>query len=145
MKAADVMTRDVKVVEPDASIRHAAKLMDDLDVGVIPVCNGRRLVGMITDRDMAVRALAAGLGPDTRVGEVMTDQVAWCFDDDTVEDVESKMRGLQVRRIPIVDRDKNLIGIIALGDLSTDEVPGVGRTLREISEPSEPDLSRRGH
>lgn len=142
MKAADVMTQDVKVVEPDASVRHAAAMMDELNVGAIPVCNGRKLVGMITDRDMAVRGLAAGLGPDAKVSDVMTAEVRWCQEDDAIADVERTMSTMQIRRIPIVDRDKNLVGIISLGDLATDQAPGTGQTLRQISEPSEPDLPR---
>jgi CBS domain-containing protein len=142
MKIADLMTRDVRVIQPDHTIRDAARLMDELDVGVLPVCDGRRLIGMITDRDITVRSTAAGQSPtDTQVSEVMTDELFWCFDDDDVEEIVDLMGRHQIRRIPVVDRRKRLVGIVALGDLATDDEPAAARALHRISEPSEPDRS----
>jgi CBS domain-containing protein len=142
MRIADVMTRDVRVVQPDRTVREAARLMDELNVGALPVCDGRRLIGMITDRDITVRAVAAGLSPgETAVEEVMSADVSWCFDDDDVDDVVETMSRRQIRRIPVVDRAKRLVGIVALGDLATDQEEDAGRALRRISTPSEPDRS----
>src|SRR3712207_3374826 len=142
MRIADVMTRDVRVVQPDRTVREAARLMDELNVGVLPVCDGRRLVGLVTDRDITVRSTAAGLAPDqSYVRDVMTDEVEWCFDTDDVDEVVEMMSRLQVRRIPVVDRSKRLVGIVALGDLATDSEQQASRALRRISTPSEPDRS----
>jgi CBS domain-containing protein len=119
MKIAECMSSDVQVVQPDQPIREAAQFMLRADAGSMPVCDGDRLVGMITDRDIAVRAIAEGRGPDTPVRDAMTDHVDYCFDDDDVEEVAVKMSNAQVRRFPVVSReDKRLVGIISLGDLS---------------------------
>lgn len=140
MNISQVMTRDVEVIAPDASLREAARKMDTLNIGVLPVCDGRRLVGIITDRDITVRAAAAGEAPDrTRVGEIMSQHVRWCYDSATVEEAERIMAEAQIRRLPVVDRDKNLVGVVSLGDFATDRAPGVEEALRRISEPSEPD------
>jgi CBS domain-containing protein len=140
MRIADVMTRDVRVVQPDRTIRDAARLMDEMNVGVLPVCDGRRLIGMITDRDITVRATAAGLAPaDTSVRQVMTEEVEWCFEDDDVDEIVEIMSRRQIRRLPVVSRDKRLVGIVALGDLATDQEDAAARALHRISTPSEPD------
>jgi CBS domain-containing protein len=140
MKVNEVMTNQVRVVGPDHSIREAARLMDELNVGVLPVCDGERLLGIITDRDITVRATAVGKDPDkVRVREIMTEDVRWCFEDEAVEDVAQMMGDVQIRRIPVVDRNKRLVGIVALGDLATDRARGADEALRRISEPSEPD------
>lgn len=119
MKIADVMTAEVDVVKPDQTIQKAASFMLRADAGSIPVCDGEKLVGMVTDRDIAVRAVAEGMGPDTPVRETMTDDVIYCFEDEDVEAVAAKMSGSQVRRMPVVSReDKRLVGIVSLGDLS---------------------------
>lgn len=142
MKIADVMTRDVQVILPDRNVRDAAKLMDDLNVGALPVCDGEKLVGMVTDRDITVRATAAGKDPDeTSVREIMTEEVSWCFEDEDVSDVVRTMGDVQIRRVPVVDRSKRLVGIVALGDLATDRAEGADEALRRISEPSQPDRS----
>lgn len=142
MKILDVMTRDVRVIQPDRTVRDAARLMDEMNVGVLPVCDGRRLVGMITDRDITVRSTAAGIAPDQHaVPEIMTDNVEWCFDDDDVDEIVEIMSRHQIRRIPVVDRGKRLVGIVALGDLATDSEENASRALRKISTPSEPDRS----
>lgn len=138
--AAEVMTRDVAVISPSDSIRLAAQMMDELGVGSLPVCDGRRIIGIITDRDITTRATSAGHTPDaTRVSEAMTEDIRYCFEDDPIEDLERTMSEVQIRRIPVVDRNKNLVGIVSLGDLATKEVRGVRNTLQEISEPSAPD------
>lgn len=143
MRAGDVMTRDVVTVRPDAMIREAARMMNEVNVGVLPVCDGRHLVGIITDRDIVVRSTADGMRPDaTPVHVVMTSDVCWCREDDPVEKIEESMARRQIRRMPVVDQDKRLVGMIALGDLATDRAPGAGDALRRIAEPSEPDRSR---
>jgi CBS domain-containing protein len=142
MKIADVMTRDVRVISPDRSVRDAARLMDEINVGVLPVCDGRRLVGILTDRDIAVRSTAAGIAPDRhRVAEIMTDDVEWCFEDDDVDEVIRRMGRMQIRRVPVVDRGKRLVGIVALGDLAEDRAPRYEEALRRISSPARPDRS----
>jgi CBS domain-containing protein len=145
MLVSEVMTRDVTAVPTDASVRDAARQMDQLNVGALPVCDGNRLVGMITDRDITVRCTAAGSQPDaTRVYDVMSGDVRWCREDDQVEQAEREMSHMQVRRLPVIDRKKNLVGIVSLGDLATRNAPGTEETLRSISEPSVPDRSGTG-
>ncbi|HEY8606139.1 MAG TPA: CBS domain-containing protein [Noviherbaspirillum sp.] len=146
-RIAEVMTRDVRSVTPQETIRRAAEMMDELNVGALPVCDGERLVGMITDRDITVRAVAAGVPPDTaQVGEVMSVQVRWCFEDQPVDEVMQQMADTQIRRVPVVDQNTHsLIGIVSLGDLATKHSAQVDRTLEGISSPSEPDRSRLAH
>lgn len=144
MQVAEVMTRDISVIPPHASVREAARRMDQLNVGFLPVCDGNRLVGVITDRDIAVRSAAAGEPPDsTRVHQVMTARVRWCFPDDPVELAERRMSQVQVRRLPVVDHDGRLVGIVALGDLAAGRAPGVEGALRRISQPAAPDRPER--
>jgi CBS domain-containing protein len=112
------MTREVTVVSPKQSIAQAAKMMAKADAGSLPVGEDDRLVGMITDRDIAIRAVAEGKGPDTRIREVMTADVKYCYEDDNVDDVARNMAEIQVRRLPVLSRDKRLVGIVALGDLA---------------------------
>jgi CBS domain-containing protein len=141
----EVMTRDVRTIKPQETIQRAAQMMDELNVGVIPVCDGEKLVGMITDRDITVRATSAGSTPDsTRVEEVMTSDVRWCFDDQSVDEVMEQMADVQIRRIPVVNHDKKLVGIVALGDIATKAPADVEDTLQNISTPSQPDDSDRG-
>lgn len=141
---ADVMTRDVQTISPHESLRRAAELMDELNVGALPVCDGRRLVGMITDRDITVRATSAGESPEkVSVEEVMSGDVRWCFSDQAVDDVMQEMGDTQIRRVPVIEHDTHqLIGIVSLGDLATKHSAQVDRTLENISSPSEPDQSR---
>lgn len=138
---ADVMTRDVQSVAPQETIRRAAEMMDELNVGSLPVCDGQKLVGIVTDRDITVRATAAGKGPDeATVQDVMTDQIRWCFDDQEVDEVMQQMSDSQIRRVPVVDHNtQQLIGIVSLGDLATKHSAQVDRTLENISTPAEPD------
>lgn len=137
----DVMTRDVQSVSPQETIRRAAEMMDQLNVGSLPVCDGEKLIGIVTDRDIAVRATAAGRAPDeARVQDVMTDQIRWCFDDQSVDEVMQQMGDTQIRRIPVIDHNtRQLIGIVSLGDMATKHSAQVDRTLENISSPSEPD------
>jgi len=140
MLVSEVMTRDVKVVRPQDTVRRAAQLMGELNVGALPVCDGKRIVGMITDRDITVRATAAGKGPEiTSVSDAMSSDLRWCFETDDVEQIVQKMSEAQIRRIPVVSEDKELVGIVSLGDLATDNAPGTGAALKKISEPSQPD------
>jgi CBS domain-containing protein len=133
---ADVMTTDVEVIRPEETLRDAARAMSDLDVGSLPVCNGRRLVGMITDRDITVRAVAEGKAVDTPVSEVMTDDVIWCGESDPVDEVLQQMGDAQIRRIPVIDDDRNLVGIVSLGDIALEEHEEVDEALRDISVPT---------
>jgi CBS domain-containing protein len=142
MKISEVMTRKPEVVRPDATIQDAARKMDEFNIGSLPVCDGERLVGMITDRDITVRVTSAGKAPaECRVSEVMTAEVDYCFEDDSVGDAAERMQQRQIRRLPIVDREKRLVGVLALGDLATDvnKPKKVAATLEKISEPSRPD------
>jgi CBS domain-containing protein len=118
MKVSQVMTHDVKTVSPDTTAREAASFMLSEDAGSMPVSDGDRLVGMITDRDIAVRGVAKGHGPDTPVRELMTDEVICARADDNVEEVATRMGRAQVRRLPVVDANEKLCGIVSLGDLS---------------------------
>ena len=118
MRVEDVMTRDVAVAAPEETIQQAARMMEDLDVGILPVADNDRLVGMITDRDIAIRAIAAGKGPQAKVGDVMTRDVKYCFCDQELADVSDNMADIQLRRLPVMNRDKMLVGILALGDIA---------------------------
>lgn len=122
MKIAECMTSEVEIVTPDQPIQEAAQFMLRADAGAMPVGEGDKLVGMVTDRDIAVRAVAAGRGPDTPVRDVMTAEVIYCFDDDEVDEVALKMSDRQVRRMPVLSRqDESLVGIVSLGDISRSE------------------------
>ncbi|HEY8255557.1 MAG TPA: CBS domain-containing protein [Rhizomicrobium sp.] len=136
MKIEDVMTHDVAVVSPDETIQQAAELMDQLDIGALPVAENERLVGMITDRDIVVRAVADGLDPSIQVSDVMTPDVKYCFCDQEVAEISDNMADIQIRRLPVVDRSKRLVGIIALGDIATcAENDYVADALAGISRP----------
>ena len=137
MKVREAMTLDVRLVKPDQPIREAAKLMGELDIGALPVEENDRLVGMITDRDIAVRAVAAGRGPDTAIREVMSGEIKYCYEDQSVDEVTQNMGELRIRRLPVLTRDKRLIGILSLGDLAIDEGARdeAGEALGGISRP----------
>ena len=136
----EVMTRDVEVIAPEETLQRAAQLMDELNVGALPVCEGSRLLGMITDRDITVRAVAAGNVPtETRVSDVMSEGVRWVREDDSTDAVTKSMAGMQVRRVPVLNSRDELVGIVSLGDLSTRSIGEADTALREISQPSEPD------
>ncbi len=131
------MTRDVRLVRPDQTIRDAAHLMAELDIGCLPVEGNDRMVGMITDRDIAVRAIAEGRGPDALVRDVMSTEVKYCFDDQSIDEITQNMAELRVRRLPVVNRQKRLVGILSLGDLAVDEKAQdeAGEALCGISRP----------
>ena len=139
MQLKEIMSRDVEVVRPDSTIQEAAEKMRALDVGPLPVCDGNRLVGMITDRDITVRATAEGAEPfSTRVGDVMTAETVFAFEDDDIEQAAQMMRDKQVRRLAVLNRDKQLVGIVALGDLAVDtgDDRKSGAVLKDVSRPS---------
>jgi CBS domain-containing protein len=130
------MTRDVRLTSPDETIQQAAMTMASIDAGVLPVQENDRLIGMVTDRDIAVRAVADGLGPDARVRDIMSGEVRYCFDDDEVDDVLRNMGDIQLRRLPVMNRDKRLVGIVSLGDLASNgEAPQAGEALQCIAQP----------
>ncbi|WP_129790604.1 CBS domain-containing protein [Sphingosinicella sp. CPCC 101087] len=136
MKVAECMSRDVQIVKPDQPIQEAAQFMLRTDSGSMPVCDGDRLVGMVTDRDIAVRAVAQGRGPDTPVREAMSDSVEYCYEDDDVEQVAMKMSDSQVRRFPVLSREKKLVGIVSLGDISrSDTGDAANVALGGITDP----------
>lgn len=137
---AELMTREPIAVRPDDSVQRAAQLMDELNVGSLPVCDGWQLLGIVTDRDITVRATAAGLDPSrTEVELVMSDRVRWCSLHDTPAEVLQQMAQVQIRRLPVLDDHDRLVGIVSLGDLAARRPAGVEDTLRRISTPSEPD------
>jgi CBS domain-containing protein len=142
-QVSEAMTRGVRTLAPGESVMKAAQAMDELNVGAIPVCDGDRLVGMVTDRDIVLRAVAQGCASDsTPLSQVMSEHVRWCYEDDTVEDVAAKMRQTQIRRLPVVDREQHLVGIVSLGDLAAKgEDEHAEDILRDVSEPAEPDRS----
>ena len=136
MRVSEAMTPDVRIAAPSQSIQEAAKMMAEIDAGVLPVGENDRLVGMITDRDIAVRAVAKGLDPKTKVREVMSDEVLYCFDDEDLDDVAHNMADIKVRRLPVLNRDKRLVGIVSLGDIAMADGPdSAGEAICGISEP----------
>src|SRR5688572_16538778 len=117
----DIMTRDVEVIHPESVIKEAATKMKTLDVGSLPVCDNRRLLGVVTDRDIAIRAVAAGLDPQTtKVSAAMTPELIYCYEDEPVKEAAKLMERHQIRRLPILDREKQLVGIVSLGDLAVE-------------------------
>lgn len=137
MKVREAMTREVRLARPEQSIQEAAREMSEMDIGALPVEENDRLVGMITDRDIAVRAVAQGKGPDTPVRDVMSTDIKYCFDDQSVDEVTHNMGELRVRRLPVVNRDKRLVGILSLGDLALEDTSQdeAGEALSQISRP----------
>lgn len=143
MQVCEVMTRQVETIAPDASLQAAAEAMEALGVGSLPVCQGRRLVGTLTDRDIVVRGVATGRSPvEMLVRECMSEDISWAYEDEDAEEVLERMKTLQVRRLAVLDRQKNLIGIVSLGDIATEpraaDLREVGEAIAEISEPSRP-------
>jgi CBS domain-containing protein len=138
MQVNDIMTQYVEVISPELSIQEAAQQMRSLDVGVLPVCKGDRLVGMLSDRDLTIRAVAEGRDPKiTTLEKVMTPEVAYCFEDHDIEEAERLMEKHQIRRLPVLNREKRLVGIVSLGDFATkDDETRAGETLERVSEPS---------
>ena len=135
----DIMTTNVQIVQPQQSLREAAMLMQELDIGALPVCAGTRLLGMLTDRDITIYGVAEGLIPDQAcVSDVMTEHIEYCMAEQDTDEVMRLMGDKQVRRLPVIDTDKNLIGIVSLGDLAVRQPGHIDRTVREISEPGNP-------
>ena len=129
------MTPDAMLTTPDDSLRYAAQMMKECDCGILPVAEGDHLVGMITDRDITVRCVAESKGPDSKVREAMTQEVKYCFEDEDIDHVCENMQHIQVRRLPVMNRDKRLVGIISLGDLARKE-PETAKALHGIAQPS---------
>jgi CBS domain-containing protein len=132
----EIMTTDVQVIQPQESLRRAATLMQELDIGALPVCDGVRLQGMLTDRDITVYGVAEGLDPDSAcVSDVMTENVEYCTADQDTQQVMRLMGEKQIRRLPVVDADKNLVGIVSLGDLAVRQNEHIDDTVRKVSAP----------
>jgi len=142
---ADVMTRGVRSMSPQDTVVLAAQAMDELNVGVIPVCDGDQLVGMVTDRDIVVRGVAQQADPKTmKLADVMSTNVRCATEDEDVDDVLSEMAETQIRRMPVIDQQKRLVGMITIGDIAAkdpDDDVDVAMSLGDISEPAEPDRS----
>jgi CBS domain-containing protein len=134
MKVSDAMTAEVELCTPEDTLKDAAQAMAALGVGLLPVTENERLVGMISDRDIAIRGIGMGRGPEGRVGDVMTSEVRYCYDDQQLDEVSAIMGDLQVRRLPVLNREKRLVGIIALGDIAMMQV-ATGAALSRISRP----------
>ena len=142
MQIEQIMTRNVEIISPETTLREAAQKMRDLDVGSLPVCDGERLKGMLTDRDITIRATAEGRNPDsTQAMDVMTAAIYYCYEDQDVAEAAQAMEKKQIRRLPIVDRNKKLVGIVSLGDLAVDTGKErlAGEALTEISRPAKPE------
>lgn len=142
MQLRDVMTRNVEITQPDATVQEAAVKMKALNIGALPVCDGDRLVGLLTDRDITVRATADGRNPaNTTIREVMTPDIAYCFDDQKIGEAARVMAEKQIRRMPVLDRNKRLVGIISLGSLAvhTKDDNLVGDVLKQVSKPASPE------
>jgi CBS domain-containing protein len=135
MLVREAMSRGVKTVAPETTIREAARIMADEDIGALPVAAGDRLAGMVTDRDIVVRGLAIGKGPDTTVGEVMTHDVLYCHEDEDIGHIAQNLAENQVRRLPVVDVDKRLVGIISLADIADARSDEAGEALEGITRP----------
>lgn len=146
---ADVMTRDVRTMGPGDSVVDAARCMDELNVGVIPVVDGEKLVGMVTDRDIVVRGVASQQGDlkNMKLADVMSGHVRCAREDDDVDQVLGEMAEAQIRRLPVVDRNEKVVGIVSLGDIAAknpDDETDVAMSLGDISSPAEPDRSETG-
>ncbi len=136
MKVSEVMTRNVRIANAEETIQDAARIMAEIDAGVVPVGQNGKLVGMLTDRDIAIRAIAEGKGPDTKVSTVMSAEVKFCYDDEDLDHVCSNLGQQKIRRIPVLDRNKQLVGILSLGDVAVETGgEGAGEALAAISRP----------
>jgi len=135
MKVREIMTTNVECVSPDAGLLELANKMKTLDVGFIPICESDRLVGTVTDRDIVIRGLAGGKSINTcKAQDIMTKDVFWCFEDEDVKEVASKMREKEVRRMLILNPEKRLVGVVSIGDISKVEEKESGKTLKDITE-----------
>jgi CBS domain-containing protein len=138
MKVREIMTSNARCVGPETTLTEAARQMSDQDVGALPVCDNDRLAGMITDRDIAVRAVARGADPkSTRVRDAMTDGIVFIYEDQDVEEAARLFEAKKIRRLPVLNREKRMVGIVSLGDLAVNAGMGLGgEALKEVSEPS---------
>jgi CBS domain-containing protein len=136
-KLEDIMSLDVQVISPDATVRQAAQKMREGDFGMMPVAENDRMIGAISDRDIAIRVIAEGRGPDTQVRDVMSEGIAWAYQDETVDHAAEIMSELQVRRLAVLNRRKRLVGIVALGDFAVEsaDLEPAAEALAEISQP----------
>jgi CBS domain-containing protein len=136
MQISEIMSANVQIANPNQSIREVARMMAECDCGALPVGDNDRLVGVVTDRDIAIRAVAAGKSPDTPVCEVMSRGVLYCYEDEDLDDVAANMADIKVRRLPVLDADKRLVGIVSLADIAMADGPqSSGVALCGISEP----------
>ena len=141
MHVIEVMTRRVEVIDPNAPLREAAGKMKAFDIGLIPVCDGDKLRGTITDRDITVRGVAEGYDPSkTKIADIMSTDLAYCYEDDDIDAALNLMEKRQIRRLPVISRQKQLVGIVSLGDLAvhTAQKARVGEALEEVSQPASP-------
>jgi CBS domain-containing protein len=141
MQLQTIMTRDVQAIPPNMSLRDAARTMKALNVGALPVCQNDKLIGLITDRDITVRAVAATQdAPSCPVSDVMTPNLICCYEDDDVEKAAQRMEDAQIRRLPVIDHNHRLVGIVSLGDLATRSHDGKlsSEVLEQVSRPSQP-------
>lgn len=136
MMVEECMTRIVETIGPDETIREASRRMEVSDCGIMPVAEEGRLIGMISDRDIAIRAIGCGLGPETKVSEVMSAEVQYCFQESSAEDVIANMGQIQVRRLPVVNSEKQLVGIVSLSDFAPTSTAESGMALSEIARSS---------
>ena len=137
----NVMTREVEKVSPTTTLKQAAVRMEVMDIGPLPVCDGERLVGILTDRDITIRAVASGRDPNTTpVSEVMTSEVFPCYEDQSIDDAAQMMKKLQVRRLPILSRDGRLAGMVSLADLArhAQGETSAPEVLEAVSQPNDP-------
>ncbi|SDO71858.1 CBS domain-containing protein [Lutimaribacter pacificus] len=138
MKVSEIMSPHPLTVSPDQTLGEAAELMQRIDAGFLPVGEDDRLVGMLTDRDIAIRGVGAGKGPGAKVREVMTDDVCYCFEDEEIEAAARNMGAQQIRRVPVIDRDKRLVGVLSLGDIAVRQAAETaGDALEGIAQPSD--------
>jgi CBS domain-containing protein len=137
MKIKEIMSPDVRIASPNDTLQQAAQLMEQMDCGILPVGEDDRLVGMVSDRDITIRAVARGKSPDRcTVGEVMSNDIKYVYDDETLEDASRNMSELQVRRLPVLNRKKRLVGIVSLGDLALNAKDNAGKALKDVSQPA---------
>jgi CBS domain-containing protein len=135
MIISEVMTRDVRIASPDDTLQSAAQIMEEQDFGSLPVAENERLVGMLTDRDITIRAVARGMAPqDSTVRDIMSTEIRYVYDDESVRDVAEVMGDLHVRRLPVLNRQKRLVGIVSLGDLALAKPERAGDALQSIAE-----------
>ena len=136
MNVREVMSRDVKVASPEDTLQNAARMMEQIDTGALPVGENDRLIGMLTDRDITVRAVAQGKAPnECRVRDVMSQDIKYIYEDESLEDAARNMGDLQMRRLPVLNRDKRLVGIVSLGDLACKTSQQAGEALKGVSSP----------